>query len=115
MEKQDAIALLGALAHESRLDIFRALVQLGPDGLPAGDIAERLGLPPATLSFHLNGLWHAGLVDKRRQSRQIIYSARYAAMGELMGFLMENCCQGHPEACAFLGRPEVGCPEAEKS
>ena len=99
MEKTDAIAALAALAHESRLDVFRLLVHAGPDGLPAGRIAERLGLPSATLSFHLNQLKHAGLVTFRRESRSLIYAAEYAAMNELLGYLTENCCQGDAAGC----------------
>jgi DNA-binding transcriptional ArsR family regulator len=94
MEKMVAIAALGALAQESRLDVFRLLVQAGPDGLPAGQIAERLNLPSATLSFHLNQLKHAGLVTFRRESRSLIYAAEYAAMNGLLAYLTENCCQG---------------------
>lgn len=99
MEKLDAIAALAALAQETRLDIFRLLVETGPDGLPAGQIGERLGLPSATLSFHLNQLKHAGLVTFRRESRSLIYSAVYPVMNELIGYLTENCCQGDPAAC----------------
>ena len=99
MKKIDAIAALGALAQESRLDVFRLLVQAGPDGLPAGQIAERLNLPGATLSFHLNHLKHAGLVTFRRESRSLIYMAEYAAMNGLLAYLTENCCQGDPASC----------------
>jgi ArsR family transcriptional regulator, arsenate/arsenite/antimonite-responsive transcriptional repressor len=99
MEKSDAITALAALAQESRLDIFRLLVQAGPDGLPAGQIGERLGLPSATLSFHLNQLRHAGLVRFRRDGRSLIYAAEYAAMNGLLGYLTENCCQGDVLGC----------------
>src|SRR3984893_17444406 len=99
MEKLDAIAALAALAQASRLDIFRLLVQAGPDGLPAGQIGERLGLPSATLSFHLNQLRHAGLVTFRRESRSLIYAAEYAAMAGLVAYLTENCCQGDVSSC----------------
>ncbi len=103
MEKPDAIAALAALAQESRLDIFRLLVQAGPEGLPAGQIAEGLGLPANTLSFHLNQLRHAGLVTFRRESRSLIYAAEYPAMNALLAYLTENCCQGAascaPAAC----------------
>lgn len=102
MEKSNVIEALAALAHDARLDVFRLLVQRGPHGLPAGEIATELGVPAATLSFHLNALRHAGLVHNRREGRQIFYSARYEAISELMAFLVENCCQGHPQACAFL-------------
>src|SRR5579872_418865 len=99
MEKIDAVASLAALAQGSRLDIFRLLVQAGPDGLPAGQIGERLGLPAATLSFHLNQLRQAGLVTFRRDGRSLIYSAEYAAMNDLLAYLTENCCQGDAAAC----------------
>src|ERR1700722_1551627 len=99
MEKNDAVAALAALAQESRLDIFRLLVQAGTDGLPAGRIGERLGLPAATLSFHLTHLKHSGLVTFRREGRSLIYAAEYAAMNGLLGYLTENCCQGDASAC----------------
>ncbi len=99
MEKSDAIAALAALAQESRLNVFRLLVQAGAEGLPAGQIGERLGLPSATLSFHLNQLRHAGLVTFRRESRSLIYSAGYAAMIGLLAYLTENCCQGDASSC----------------
>ncbi len=99
MEKPDAIAALAALAQESRLDVFRLLVQAGTEGLPAGQIAERLGMPPNSLSFHLNQLRHAGLVTFRRESRSLIYAAEYAAMNDLLAYLTENCCQGDATSC----------------
>jgi DNA-binding transcriptional ArsR family regulator len=99
MEKIDAIAALNALAQESRLDVFRLLVQAGPEGLPAGRIAEQLKMPSATLSFHLNQLRHAGLVTFRRESRSLIYAAEYAAMNGLLAYLTENCCQGDAAGC----------------
>jgi DNA-binding transcriptional ArsR family regulator len=99
MEKLDAIAALVALAQESRLDVFRLLVQAGTEGLPAGQIAERLGMPPNSLSFHLNQLRHAGLVTFRRESRSLIYVAEYAAMNDLLAYLTENCCQGDAASC----------------
>jgi DNA-binding transcriptional ArsR family regulator len=99
MEKTDVIAALAALAHETRLDVFRLLVQTGPEGMPAGRIGERLGLPSATLSFHLNHLRHAGLVTFRRESRSLIYMAEYPAMNDLLAYLTENCCQGDGSAC----------------
>jgi DNA-binding transcriptional ArsR family regulator len=99
MEKSDALAVLAALAQESRLDVFRLLVQAGTDGMPAGQIGERLGLPSATLSFHLNHLKQSGLVTCRRESRSLIYTAEYAAMNDLLAYLTENCCQGDVSAC----------------
>ena len=100
MKKSNAISALGALAQESRLDIFRLLIQKGPQGLPAGDIGERLGLPSPTLSFHLNQLRYAGLVSSRRESRSIIYTANYKTMNSLLTFLTENCCADRSEICA---------------
>ena len=100
MKKSTAAAALGALAQETRLDIFRLLVQKGPEGLPAGEIGERLGQPSPTLSFHLNQLRFAGLVSSRRASRSIIYSANFKAMNDLLAYLTENCCGGRPEICA---------------
>jgi len=99
MKKSTATAALGALAQETRLDIFRLLVQKGPEGLPAGEIGERLGQPSPTLSFHLNQLRFAGLVSSRRASRSIIYSANFKAMNDLLAYLTENCCGGRPELC----------------
>ncbi len=100
MKKSSVVAALGALAQETRLDIFRLLVQKGPAGLPAGEIGERLGQPSPTLSFHLNQLRFAGLITSRRESRSIIYNANYKAMNDLLEFLTENCCGGNVEACA---------------
>lgn len=88
------MAALGALAQETRLAIFRMLVQTGSEGLPAGRISDQLEIPPATLSFHLNQLRHAGLIDFRREGRSLIYAADYTAMNDLVGYLTENCCQG---------------------
>jgi ArsR family transcriptional regulator, arsenate/arsenite/antimonite-responsive transcriptional repressor len=100
MKKSTVIAALGALAQETRLEIFRLLVQKGPAGLPAGEIGDRLGQPSPTLSFHLNQLRFAGLVTSRRESRSIIYAANFKAMNELLAYLTENCCGGQPEICA---------------
>jgi DNA-binding transcriptional ArsR family regulator len=94
MKTKEVIDALGALAHETRLEVYRMLVQKGPEGIPAGVIAERLGLPPSSLTFHLQQLLHAGLVTQRRLSRQIIYAADYAAMNSVLGFLTQNCCGG---------------------
>jgi DNA-binding transcriptional ArsR family regulator len=99
MKTKQVIDALGALAHETRLEVYRMLVQKGPEGIPAGTIAERLGIPPSSLTFHLQQLLHAGLVTQRRLSRQIIYAADYAAMNGVLGFLTENCC-GRDAACA---------------
>lgn len=94
------IAALGALAQESRLDIFRMLVQKGPDPIAAGDIARKLDLPPPTLSFHLGQLKHAGLVSAHRQSRSISYAVNFHTMNALLKYLTENCCQGRADLCA---------------
>jgi ArsR family transcriptional regulator len=99
MEKPDVIAALAALAQESRLDIFRLLIQAGHAGLPAGQIGERLGLPSATLSFHLTQLRQARLIAFRRDGRSLIYTAEYPTMGALMDYLTENCCAGDTAAC----------------
>jgi ArsR family transcriptional regulator len=99
MKKSTVIAALGALAQETRLDIFRMLVQKGPEGLPAGEIGARLGQPSPTMSFHLNQLRFAGLVVSRRESRSIIYSANFKAMSDLLTYLTDNCCGGRPELC----------------
>jgi DNA-binding transcriptional ArsR family regulator len=97
MQMEMAIASLGALAQESRLKVFRLLVQQGPEGLAAGRIAEQLGVTPATMSHHLDQLSQAGLVSSRREGRSVIYSANYDAMQRLINYLMENCCQGKQE------------------
>jgi DNA-binding transcriptional ArsR family regulator len=94
MDQKHAIAALGALAQETRLALFRLLVTCGPEGLSAGIIAERLGVAPSSLSFHLQQLVHAGLITQRRLSRQLIYSAEYGTMNELLAYLTENCCAG---------------------
>jgi DNA-binding transcriptional ArsR family regulator len=100
MEKSNAVAALAALAQDNRLDVFRLLVQAGPDGVPAGRVAEKLDLAPNTLTFHFDRLRVAGLVTVRREGRSMIYAARYETMNALLGFLTENCCRGAPEACA---------------
>jgi len=92
MEKTEALAALGALAQETRLDIYRVLVQAGPEGLPAGHIGERLGLPSATLAFHLKELKNARLAACTRNGRSLIYAAEYPVMNALLFFLTENCC-----------------------
>ena len=101
MKKESIITALGALAQETRLDIFRYLVEVGPDGVPAGKISERFDLPSPTLSFHLKTLQQAGLLERKRQSRSLIYSANFAAMNALLAYLTENCCGGHPQACTI--------------
>ena len=100
MKKDQAIAALGALAQDNRLDVFRLLVEAGPDGMPAGRVAETLHLAPNTLTFHFDRLRDAGLVTVRRDGRSMIYAARFETMNGLLAFLTENCCQGAPEECA---------------
>jgi len=99
MKTVEAVKALAALAQDTRLAIYRLLVQRGPDGLPAGTIAERLDVPAATLSFHLKELAHAGMIDSRQDGRFVYYAANYGRMNRLLGFLSENCCQGDA-ACA---------------
>jgi ArsR family transcriptional regulator, arsenate/arsenite/antimonite-responsive transcriptional repressor len=94
MNAKQAVAALGAVAHEHRLAIYRMLVERGPDGLPAGEVAERLAMPPSSLTFHLQQMLHAGLVTQRRLGRQLIYAADFAAMNGLVAYLTENCCGG---------------------
>jgi ArsR family transcriptional regulator len=92
MDAKQAIEALGALAHEHRLAVYRMLVERGPDGLSAGAIAEKLGVPPSSLTFHVQQLQRAGLIAQRRQGRQLIYAADFTRMNGLVGFLTENCC-----------------------
>jgi DNA-binding transcriptional ArsR family regulator len=96
METKQVLAALAALAQESRLAIFRLLVQAGPQGRPAGRIGESLGIGSSALSFHLKDLTHAGLVTARQEGRFVIYTAQFDTMGALVGFLTENCCAGEP-------------------
>src|SRR6516165_2882257 len=111
MDEKRAIAALGALAQETRLALFRLLVTAGPAGLPAGVIAERLGVQPSSLSFHLAQLMHAGLITQRRLSRHLIYSAEYGTKNALLAYLTENCC-GRDAACASVCDPAIGCASA---
>ena len=99
MKTPAVIAALGALAHEYRLAVYRLLVERGPEGLPAGVIGERVGLVPSSLTFHLQALQRAGLIRQTRASRQLIYSADYAVMNELVGYLTDNCCGASGGAC----------------
>lgn len=98
----EAIEALAALAQETRLDVFRLLVRVGPEGLAAGAIADTLKVSRATLSFHLSQLERAGLLRSARQGRSIIYSADFDGMSRLLGFLTEDCCAGRPEICGVL-------------
>ena len=104
MKSEIAVAALNALANEHRLAVFRALVQKGPEGLAAGAIADALDLPASSLSFHLAHLTRVGLIVQRRESRSLIYSADFAVMNGLVGFLTENCCGG--ASCAPAASPK---------
>jgi ArsR family transcriptional regulator len=99
MKNSDAVAGLAALAQDSRLEVFRLLVQAGPDGLPAGQVATALKLAPNTLTFHFDRLRSAGLVTVRREGRSMIYAARFETMNALLGYLTENCCKGASQTC----------------
>jgi ArsR family transcriptional regulator, arsenate/arsenite/antimonite-responsive transcriptional repressor len=100
MKKHDALAALSALAQDNRLDMFRLLVEAGPEGMPAGKVSEKLGLAPNTLTFHFDRLREAGLVNVRREGRSMIYAAQFDTMNGLLAYLTENCCQGATETCA---------------
>lgn len=102
MESKTAVAALSALAHEGRLAAFRLLVQAGPEGLAAGDLARRMHVPANTLSASLGVLARAGLVESRRDGRSIIYSARFDQMSALLVHLVQDCCQGRLEVCTPL-------------
>ena len=106
MEKIDAVAALAALAQDNRLDVFRLLVEAGPDGMAAGEIASALGLAPNTLTFHFDRLRAAGLVTVRREGRSMIYAARFETMNALLSYLTDNCCGGAPEKCVASRRCE---------
>jgi ArsR family transcriptional regulator len=112
MESTAAVASLAALAHEGRLEIYRRLVEAGPEGLTVGDIADKLRMPGATLSFHLSQLKHAGLVRTRRDGRQLIQTADFVRMNALVGYLTENCCGGR--ACAPACAPSVPAKTSKK-
>jgi ArsR family transcriptional regulator len=105
MKTAQIIDALGALAHEYRLAIYRLLVERGPEGSPAGAIGSRIGLGPSSLTFHLQALQRAGLITSARASRQLIYSADFSAMNELVAYLTENCCASSSEACTTDCKP----------
>src|SRR6516162_9909232 len=113
MKASETVEALGALAHEHRLAIYRLLVEKGPDGLSAGDIAERIGLVPSSLTFHVQSLQRAGLITQRRVSRQLFYSADFAAMNELVDYLTKNCCGGMQ--CASVCSPVVAAKTTVKT
>lgn len=108
MDTKEAVKRLSSIAQEARLDIFRLLVQAGPEGLSAGVIGEKLDIPNSTLSFHLKELNHAGLISSRQESRFIYYSANYKAMNDLLSYLTENCCAGTASCC-----PDIACTTTE--
>jgi len=108
MEIKTAVSALAALAQESRLSIYRLLVEAGPDGVSAGRLGEKLEIPGATLSFHLKELAHAGLVSARQEKQFIYYAVDFERMAELMTFLTENCCKGMPQACLTVVETALG-------
>ena len=108
METKEAIDALAALAQETRLGIFRLLVEAGPEGMAAGSIGEKLGLAPATLSFHLAGLARAGVAQSRNEGRFVIYSADFQTMNALVGYLTENCCGGRSCAPTAQAKSDKG-------
>lgn len=107
MDPSSIIKALAALAQEHRLAVYRLLVQAGPDGLSAGVLADRVSVPPSSMSFHLAQLANAGLVTQRRQSRSIIYAADYAAMNGVMAYLTENCCGGMSCSAMTVCPPQI--------
>jgi ArsR family transcriptional regulator, arsenate/arsenite/antimonite-responsive transcriptional repressor len=115
MKTAQIIEALGALAHEHRLAIFRLLVERGPEGLPAGHIADRVGLVPSSLTFHLQTLQRAGLITRRRESRQIFYSADFAGMNALVGYLTENCCAQSGAQCPVSCAPAQPAKSAKRA
>jgi DNA-binding transcriptional ArsR family regulator len=108
VELKSAVTALAALAQETRLSIFRLLVEAGPDGVSAGRIGETLNVPAATLSFHLKELARAGLVSSRQERQFIYYAVDFARMADLMDFLTRNCCQGMPQACLSVVQTALG-------
>jgi DNA-binding transcriptional ArsR family regulator len=109
METSQAITAFAALAQETRLGALRLLVQAGPNGLPAGEIAERMGVPPSTLSFHLKELDRAGLTRSWRVQRQIRYAADFEGLRRLLAFLTADCCNGRPEICGGIVQAVASC------
>lgn len=109
MDERQALSSFAALSQETRLGVVRTLVVAGPAGLPAGLIAERMGVSPSNVSFHLKELERSGLISQRRESRSIVYSASYETLAALVKFLMEDCCSGHPDIRAQVERKEGCC------
>ena len=108
METNEAVKSLAALAQETRLSVFRLLVEAGPEGVAAGRLGETLGVPPATLSFHLKELTHARLVSARQEGRFIYYSVDFERMAALMSYLTQNCCRGMPQECLTVMETALG-------
>lgn len=104
LDEQQALDAFGALSQQTRLQMVRALVVAGPEGMAAGAVGEKVGASSSSASFHLANLERAGLIRSRREARSIIYTANYEALAGLVAFLMIDCCQGHPEVCA----PAIG-------
>ena len=117
MEIKEAVGALGALAQETRLAIFRMLIEAGPEGIPVGRIGEKLKVPGATLSFHLKELASSGLVSARQEKQFFYHSVDFERMAELMAFLTQNCCHGMPEKCLTVVESALGrcCPPQRKS
>jgi len=115
MNAARAVAAFDAIAHENRLAIFRLLVKRGPAGLAAGAIAGRLGVPPSSLTFHLQALHRAGLLTRRRAGRQLIYGADFTAMNALVGFLTEHCCSESGDAACCAPEQSVAPPRTRKT
>jgi len=113
MESKDAVIALSALAQDSRLAVYRLLVQAGPEGMAASELAERLDIPANTLSFHLKNLSHADLVQSRQDGRFVIYSTNYDQMNALLAFLTKNCCGG--QGCATVSVPEAATRKRKSS
>src|SRR2546427_10140811 len=107
MEKSNAVAALAALAQDNRLAVFRLLVEAGPQGMPAGQVAAALKLAPNTLTVHFDRLRGAGLVSVRRDGRSMIYTARYDTMNEMLGYLTETCCHGRADRCVSAARMKL--------
>ena len=115
MNSRQAVDALAALAHESRLGVYRLLVEAGPDGLNAGTIASRLEMPPSSMTFHLQNLHRAGLLTQERRSRELIYAADFGTMNDLVGYLTENCCGGNVAACGTQCAPASEVKKPKKS
>ncbi|MEI2456041.1 metalloregulator ArsR/SmtB family transcription factor [Lysobacter firmicutimachus] len=109
MNDDSAVSALSALAHTDRLAAFRMLVRKGPDGMPSGEIADALSIPPTRMSFHLAALERAGLLRSWRDGRRVLYAASYDDMRRLLAFLTEDCCSGNPEICGSLIDPVAAC------